>query len=68
MILWLVPVNAGNLKASSEDPMLQAGTYIKEFVHGDEGRTVPNLGTLLGCAEPAKILQLDVLNVHMDFL
>ncbi|XP_062599204.1 tRNA pseudouridine synthase Pus10-like [Saccostrea cucullata] len=26
----------------------QAGTYIKEFVHGDFGRTTSNLGTLTG--------------------
>ena len=24
-----------------------AGTYVKEFIHGDMGRTVPNLSTLL---------------------
>jgi len=24
-----------------------AGTYIKEFVHGDLGRTTPNIGSLL---------------------
>ena len=47
---------------------MQAGTYIKEFVHGDEGRTEPNLGSFLGCKEPAAILQLDVLEIHMDFL
>ena len=41
----------------------QAGTYIKEFVHGDFGRTNPNLGSLLGCE--ADILQLDVLEVLM---
>mmetsp|Transcript_5689 Transcript_5689/g.6728 ORF Transcript_5689/g.6728 Transcript_5689/m.6728 type:complete len:487 (+) Transcript_5689:194-1654(+) len=35
-----------------------AGTYIKEFVHGDRGRTMPNVGSLLGCE--ADILQLDV--------
>lgn len=38
-----------------------AGTYIKEFVHGDNGRTVPNVGAVLGCH--ADILQLDVLGV-----
>ncbi|CAG9330792.1 PUS10 [Blepharisma stoltei] len=37
------------------------GTYIKEFVHGDFGRTVPSLGTLLNCK--ADILQLDVLGL-----
>ncbi|XP_057866056.1 uncharacterized protein LOC131073608 isoform X2 [Cryptomeria japonica] len=43
----------------------QAGTYIKEFVHGDLGRTYPNVGSLLGCV--AEILQLDVIDVKMDF-
>jgi len=41
----------------------QAGTYIKEFIHGDLGRTVPNLGTLLNCE--ADILQLDVIDIDM---
>lgn len=39
-----------------------AGTYVKEFVHGDSGRTLPNVGQLLGCR--ADILQLDVLGVQ----
>ncbi|KAH7663346.1 Pseudouridine synthase protein [Dioscorea alata] len=42
----------------------QAGTYIKEFVHGDLGRTHPSLGSILGCR--AEILQLDVTDVKMD--
>lgn len=25
-----------------------AGTYIKEFVHGDLGRTTPSVGSILG--------------------
>ena len=48
--------------------LLQAGTYIKEFVHSDEGRTQPHLASLLGLDTPAKILQLDVNEIHMDFL
>ena len=40
------------------DLVTQAGTYIKEFVHGDLGRTYPNLGTILNCN--TDILQLDV--------
>lgn len=39
-----------------------SGTYIKEFVHGDLGRTVPSVGSLLNCR--ADILQLDVTNVE----
>ncbi|CAN6276593.1 unnamed protein product [Urochloa humidicola] len=44
----------------------QAGTYIKEFVHGDLGRTHPSIGAILGCR--AEILQLDVTDVKMDLL
>eukprot|EP00249_Psilotum_nudum_P009438 c21938_g1_i1 orf=56-1765(+) len=43
-----------------------AGTYIKEFVHGDIGRTYPSIGSLLGCQ--AEIIQLDVTDIKMDFL
>ncbi|KAJ3680458.1 hypothetical protein LUZ60_016736 [Juncus effusus] len=43
----------------------QAGTYIKEFVHGDLGRTTPSIGSMLGCG--AEILQLDVTDVKMDY-
>jgi tRNA pseudouridine synthase 10 len=35
-----------------------AGTYIKEFVHGDLGRTIPSVGSLIG--KEVDILQLDV--------
>ena len=37
----------------------------QEFVHSDDGRTRPSLGSLLGCE--ADILQLDVVEIHMDF-
>jgi len=47
----------------------QAGLYVKEFVHGDGGRTVPCLGSVVGVeAGTATILSLDVLAIHMDFL
>lgn len=38
-----------------------AGTYVKEFVHGDLGRTRPSVRDILGCA--ADIVQLDVVDV-----
>jgi tRNA U54 and U55 pseudouridine synthase Pus10 len=44
---------------------LPAGTYVKEFVHGDFARTVPSLGTILGCK--ADILSLDVMDVQLDW-
>lgn len=40
------------------------GTYIKEFVHSDFGRTVPSIKTLLG--SKTDILQLDVLGLGWD--
>jgi len=40
-----------------------AGTYVKEFVHGDFNRTKPNIGSLLGCA--TDILALDVEEVEL---
>ena len=44
------------------DLCTQAGTYVKEFVHSDFGRTHPSVGSLLGCE--ADILQLDVLGLR----
>lgn len=43
----------------------QAGTYIKEFVHGDFGRTTPNLTEILGFK--ADILALDVKSINLDW-
>ncbi len=35
----------------------QAGTYVKEFVYGDFGRTIPSVSSLLGCK--TTLLKLD---------
>ncbi|KAF9326297.1 putative tRNA pseudouridine synthase Pus10 [Podila minutissima] len=43
----------------------EAGTYIKEFVHGDLGRTQPSLASIVGCE--ADIMELDVLEVDLEF-
>ncbi|MFW6141347.1 MAG: tRNA pseudouridine(54/55) synthase Pus10 [Candidatus Saliniplasma sp.] len=40
----------------------ESGTYIKELVHGDDGRTEPNLADKLGVE--CDVLELDVLKVH----
>ena len=42
-----------------------AGTYIKEFVHGDFGRTVPSVSSILDTN--ANILQLDVMWLYDEF-
>ncbi|KAM4694683.1 tRNA pseudouridine synthase Pus10 [Discoglossus pictus] len=43
----------------------QAGTYIKEFAHGDFGRTTPNIGSIMKTT--ADILELDVESVDVDW-
>lgn len=42
----------------------QAGTYIKEYVHGDLGRTLPNLASV-GSIHSADLLELDVMDVDL---
>ena len=44
------------------DLRAEAGTYIKEWVEGDGGRTVPNLAQLVG--GPLAVESLDVLEIH----
>ena len=54
------------------DLATSAGTYVKEFINGDFGRTEPSFGTLLaqlfGKAAPvnSQILQLDVMEIEMS--
>ena len=54
-----------NINIEDESPFIfklslctQAGTYVKEFVHGDFGRTNPNLCSILKCN--VDIIALDV--------
>ncbi len=39
----------------------ESGLYVKELIHGDEGRTRPNFSELLGIA--CTVLELDVLDI-----
>jgi tRNA pseudouridine synthase 10 len=59
----LTPINAHWFLLDLET---QAGTYVKEFVHGDMGRTVPHLGMLLNAR--TDIIQLDVVGMAMHDL
>ncbi|KAJ3263345.1 putative tRNA pseudouridine synthase Pus10 [Chytriomyces hyalinus] len=43
-----------------------AGTYVKEFMHSDGGRTVPSLKELLA-VDSASVETLDVLHVFLDW-
>lgn len=58
-------VEQHNAHYCTVDLCTSAGTYVKEFVSGDFGRTRPSLGDLFGC--DAEILQLDVMSVDMKF-
>jgi tRNA pseudouridine synthase 10 len=40
----------------------EAGTYVKELVHGDQGRTTPSLAEILGMA--VEVQELDVVGIH----
>jgi tRNA pseudouridine synthase 10 len=40
----------------------QSGTYIKELINGDEGRTIPSLSSVYGCE--LKVKCLDVLKIE----
>ena len=39
----------------------QAGTYVKELIHGDDGRTQPNVADLIG--NKVKSIKLDVIKI-----
>ena len=42
----------------------ESGTYVKELVHSDEGRTVPSIAEKLGLV--CEVIWLDVNDVHAD--
>ncbi|KAK9880078.1 hypothetical protein WA026_008589 [Henosepilachna vigintioctopunctata] len=45
--------------------LTQAGTYVKEFIHGDFGRTYPSLSDLVSVE--LDILRLDVIDIDLDW-
>lgn len=47
------------------DIITQAGTYIKELVHGDFGRTEPNFSSIVGIS--MDIISLDVIGIDLDW-
>lgn len=44
----------------------EAGTYIKEFISGDKGRTKPSISEILG--KNAKCIKLSVSEIYDDFI
>lgn len=55
-VLW-VDGDRAEIRVTTE-----AGTYVKELVHGDQGRTAPSLAERLGVV--CEVLELDVLDIH----
>lgn len=47
------------------DIVTQAGTYVKEFVHGEFGRTEPSVSSIIG--EEIDIVALDVNGIDLDW-
>ncbi len=56
--LEVVPIDAKTFELTIR---CQGGLYVKEFISGDEGRTVPSIAEILGI--PAECAQLDVIDV-----
>ena len=56
-------ISGGRLKLHI---LAEAGTYIKEFIHSDVGRTKPSVSSTLGCS--AACDSLDVVGIHDYFL
>ncbi|KAJ6237687.1 tRNA pseudouridine synthase pus10-related [Anaeramoeba flamelloides] len=46
------------------DMITQGGTYVKEFICGDFGRTNPSFSQIIGCK--SEIVQLDVISVNLN--
>ena len=56
--LEIVPIDVKTFELTVR---CQGGLYVKEFISGDEGRTVPSIAEILGI--PAECAQLDVIDV-----
>ncbi|XP_037810009.1 putative tRNA pseudouridine synthase Pus10 [Lucilia sericata] len=58
-------VEKENPKVLVLDVVSQAGTYIKELVHGEFGRTSPSVSSIIG--QPVDIMALDVMAIDLDW-
>ncbi|ALC38537.1 CG3709 [Drosophila busckii] len=58
-------VQRGNHRLLIIDIVSQAGTYIKELVHGEFGRTTPSISSIIG--KPVDIQALDVVGIDLDW-
>lgn len=47
------------------DVTTQAGTYVKEMVHGEFGRSRPSIQSIIG--QEIDIIALDVMSIDLDW-
>lgn len=57
--------STGKPKLIVLDIVTQAGTYVKELVHGEFGRTAPSIAKIINME--IDIAFLDVMNIELDF-
>ncbi|MHB8561718.1 MAG: tRNA pseudouridine(54/55) synthase Pus10, partial [Thermoplasmataceae archaeon] len=57
MILDTCNESSGELEVTAE-----SGTYIKELINGDNGRTVPSLSSVYG--SDLRVIELDVVRIN----
>lgn len=55
----------GHQKVIVLDIATQAGTYVKELIHGDFGRTSPSISSIIG--QEIDIIALDVTAIDLDW-
>lgn len=66
MVHSIVPhLIEGSKNQIALDIITQAGTYIKELVHGEFGRTEPSISSIIG--KEIDIVALDVMNIDLNF-
>lgn len=53
-----------DLRKAEFELVCQGGTYVKEFISGDDGRTMPNLSQIMGTQ--ARCLELDLVDVYSE--
>lgn len=58
-------LSTGKPKVVVLDFVTQAGTYVKELVHGEFGRTEPSIASIIGME--IDIVALDVMNIDLNF-
>lgn len=63
MFFFLIIILLGHSNLFELELVTQAGTYVKEFVHGDFERTRPSISSLIGY--PSDMVALDCIDIDL---